>query len=47
MNKTDKRFSKAYEVVNKIDTATNLASMDREDFEHLVREIFEKEFSGN
>lgn len=46
-NKIDKRFSQAYEVVNKIDNTTNLAAMDREDFENLVREVFEKEFSTN
>ncbi len=29
------------------DESTNLASMDWEDFEHLIRELFEKEFSEN
>ena len=27
-------------------TETNLAAMDWQDFEHLIRELFEKEFSG-
>ena len=30
-----------------IDSSTNLASMHWEDFEHLIREIFEKEFKTN
>lgn len=47
INKNDKRFVSSYEVTNTIDTSTNLAAMDWEDFEHLVRELFEKEFSSN
>lgn len=47
ISKTDKRFVEGYDVVNNIDTATNLAAMDWEDFEHLIREIFEKEFKSN
>lgn len=43
----DKRFVEGYEVVNKMDNSTNLAAMDWEDFEHLIREIFEKEFQIN
>jgi restriction system protein len=41
----DGRFTDGYGVVDNIDNATNLASMHWEDFEHLIREIFEKEFS--
>lgn len=47
INKTDKRFTNHYEVADSIDDSTNLASMDWEDFEHLIREIFSKEFSTN
>jgi restriction system protein len=47
ISRTDKRFINHYEVANSIDSSTNLASMDWEDFEHLIREIFEKEFSSN
>jgi len=47
ISKVDKRFVDAHEVVNSIDTSTNLAAMDWEDFEHLIREIFEKEFQVN
>ena len=41
---SDKRFTDHYDVAENIDMSTNLASMHWEDFEHLVREIFEKEF---
>jgi restriction system protein len=43
-NKDDKRIVQSQEVLNTLDAATNLAAMDWEDFEHLVRELFEKEF---
>lgn len=41
----DKRFVSSQEIG--IDSSTNLASMHWEDFEHLIREIFEQEFSIN
>ncbi|HOP08061.1 MAG TPA: restriction endonuclease [candidate division Zixibacteria bacterium] len=44
ISRTDKRFVEAYAVADKIDASTNLAAMDWEDFEHLIRELFEKEF---
>lgn len=47
INKADKRFVEGYDVANQIDNATNLAAMDWEDFEHLIRELFEKEFQSN
>jgi len=47
ISKADKRFVDSYEVVNSLDTSTNLAAMDWEDFEHLIRELFEKEFQVN
>jgi restriction system protein len=47
MSRVDKRFVEGYAVANQIDNATNLAAMDWEDFEHLIREIFEKEFQTN
>ena len=46
MQKKDARFVSAYEVANTLDSSVNLAAMDWEDFEHLIRELFEKEFSG-
>jgi restriction system protein len=45
INSQDKRFVESYEVAQKLDETMNLAAMDWEDFEHLVREIFEKKFS--
>ena len=47
ISKTDKRFVDPREVVDSIETSTNLAAMNWEDFEHLIREIFEKEFQVN
>jgi restriction system protein len=47
ISKTDKRFVESYDVVQSIDNATNLAAMDWEDFEHMIRELFEKEFAVN
>lgn len=44
--KTDKRFVDAQDVEVADDGTTNLASMDWEDFEHLVRDLFEKEFAS-
>ncbi len=45
LNKDDERFVEGYAVVEKIDERTNLAAMDWLDFENLIRELFEKEFS--
>lgn len=36
-----------YEVAKDLDGSVNLAEMDWEDFEHLIREVFGKEFSSN
>lgn len=47
ISKVDKRFVENYEVANQLNTSTNLAAMDWEDFEHLIRELFEKEFQSN
>ena len=46
LNRDDKRFIQPYAVMGVLDGAANLAAMDWEDFEHLIREVFEKEFSG-
>lgn len=40
----DARFVDSYAVASTLDDGENLASMDWEDFEHLVREVFELEF---
>lgn len=47
INKNDKRFVSSYDVTHRLDDSFNLALMDWEDFEHLIRELFEKEFSSN
>lgn len=47
LRKEDGRFVSAYEVASSLDDSVNLAAMDWEDFEHLIREVFEKEFSSN
>ncbi len=44
IDKEDRRFVSAYEVVDGVNEADNLAAMDWQDFENLIREIFEKEF---
>ena len=47
INKFDKRFVESYNVAENLDSSTNIAAMNWEDFEHLVRELFEKEFQTN
>lgn len=47
MRREDGRFVSAQEIANTLNDSTNLAAMDWQDFEHLIREIFEKEFSSN
>ena len=47
INRTDKRFTNHYEVAKDLNSSTNLASMDWEDFEHLIREVFANEFNSN
>jgi len=46
LNKKDSRFVDAKAVLSTLGSATNLAAMDWQDFEHLIRELFEKEFAG-
>ncbi len=45
LNREDRRFIPSYGVADQLHEGSNLAAMDWEDFEHLIREIFEKEFS--
>lgn len=45
LNKEDDRFIEGREVVAGMEQGTNLAAMDWEDFEHLIRELFEEEFA--
>ncbi len=45
ISREDSRFVYSYDVADELDEGYNLAAMDWEDFEHLIRELFESEFS--
>lgn len=45
INRDDARFVSSYAVADNLDESMNLAAMDWQDFEHLIRELFEKEFN--
>jgi restriction system protein len=45
-NRHDSRFIEGRAVLAQV-PHTNLATMDWQDFEHLIRELFEKEFAAN
>jgi len=47
INKEDGRFIEARDVLDNINLGTNLAAINWQDFENLIREIFEKEFNQN
>ena len=46
LRRDDRRFIPSYDVAAHLNEGYNLATMEWEDFEHLIREIFEKEFSS-
>jgi restriction system protein len=46
LNRKDSRFVDAKEVLGGLGEETNLAAMNWQDFENLIRQLFEKEFSG-
>lgn len=46
LNRVDERFVPAREVITGLNEAINIAAIPWEDFEHLVRDVFEKEFSS-
>ena len=46
MDKEDRRFIDGKNVDERAVEGTNLAAMDWEEFEHLVRELFEREFAS-
>ena len=46
IDRKDKRFVSPYDVVDSVDETTNIAAMHWKDFENLIRELFEKEFSA-
>lgn len=45
IDRTDRRFIEAYGVAEDLTNTVNVAAMPWEDFEHLVREVFGKEFA--
>ena len=45
MSHDDKRFIEGYNVADTLDKNINLAAIDWQDFENLIRELFEKEFN--
>lgn len=45
VDQEDSRFTDSRVIGDNLDGGENIAAMDWEDFEHLVRELFEKEFS--
>jgi restriction system protein len=47
LDRTDPRFVEAFKIADSLNDETNLAAMDWLDFENLIRELFEKEFSKN
>ena len=47
MKKEDSRFIDGYSIAESIDDSVNLAAIDWQDFENLIREIFEREFNAN
>ncbi|MCR3759386.1 restriction endonuclease [Clostridium felsineum] len=47
MNREDSRFIEGYNVTSELDESVNLAAIDWQDFENLIREIFEQEFNVN
>lgn len=47
LDRNDKRFIEAHNVVQYIDKGTNLAAIDWQDFENLIRELFQRKFSKN
>ncbi|HUK17511.1 MAG TPA: restriction endonuclease [Bryobacteraceae bacterium] len=47
LRRDDERFIPSYGVADRLNEGFNLAAMDWEDFEHLIREIFEKEFTSS
>jgi restriction system protein len=46
LNRSDKRFVNSQNVLDEVQRGTNIAAMGWEEFEHLIRGVFEKEFSA-
>jgi restriction system protein len=44
ISREDKRFVASHEVISQLNAGVNLAAMDWEEFEQLIRQLFEQEF---
>lgn len=47
ISREDSRFIDGYEVADRLDESVNLAAIDWQDFENLIREVFDEEFNSN
>ena len=47
LNTSDRRFVDGYAVEHTLSSEMNLAAMDWQDFENLIRELFEEEYGSN
>ncbi|MDP6606855.1 MAG: restriction endonuclease [Dehalococcoidia bacterium] len=47
LDRTDTRFVASRDVADALASGTNLAAMPWEEFEHLIRELFEQEFASS
>uniref|UniRef100_UPI004047F5BE restriction endonuclease n=1 Tax=Rheinheimera sp. TaxID=1869214 RepID=UPI004047F5BE len=47
INRNDKRFVESQDVLRNLSSQDNLASMPWEDFEHLCRQVLEREFASD
>lgn len=45
INRYDKRFIESKDILAKLNSKTNLATMNWEGFEHLIRQLFEKMYT--
>lgn len=46
-DKNDPRFVDGYDVISHVEAETNLATIDWQDFENLIRDLFEKRYCSN
>lgn len=47
LNREDARFTPGADALSRVEEGENLAAMNWQDFEHLIRQLFEREFSGD
>lgn len=47
LNRTDSRFVTPHDAMSTVEETTNIAAIPWEEFEYLVRDLFEKEFSSD